>query len=221
MEDLYYDLLWKYRTALIPSTFLMSRYHKEVMELYLKFDVKEPERLVAMPLSSLLGSVVPSANYQREEMISDLESLRNHQPEGEWERLRALYRLFTLRQEGNPADTETTTLEQGIAEQNLQDVAKGEKSSPPKCVTFLCYGDVERRVYEDELTWWWSGQSPEEKKDLTVDVRLYDVEDVEPTIKMWKTGITPGKLTPRVQQVWFLVESMLKSMRGPKSGDQI
>ncbi|CAG7723139.1 unnamed protein product, partial [Allacma fusca] len=61
------------------------------MELYLKFDVKEPERLVAMPLSSLLGPVVPSANYQRKDVISDLESLRNYQMEGEWERLRALY----------------------------------------------------------------------------------------------------------------------------------
>ncbi|CAG7815737.1 unnamed protein product [Allacma fusca] len=221
MKDLYYDLLWKYRTALIPSTFLMSRYHKEVMELYLKFDVKEPERLVAMPLSSLLGPVVPSANYQREEVISDLESLRNHQPEGEWERLRALYRLFTLRQEENPANTETTTTEQGVAEANLQDVVKEEKSSSPKCVTFLCYGDVERRVYEDELTWWWSGQSPEEKKDLTVDLRLYDVGDVEPTIKMWKMGITPEELTPRVRQVWYLVECMVKAARGEKSEDHI
>ncbi|CAG7729012.1 unnamed protein product [Allacma fusca] len=94
---------------------------------------------------------------------------------------------------------------------------KEGKEKSLKCATFFCYEGVEIQVYEDDLSWWWSGQSPEEKRDLTVDLRLYDVEDVAPTIKMWKMGITPGKLTPRAPQFWFMVESMVKYAEGTKS----
>ncbi|CAG7816966.1 unnamed protein product, partial [Allacma fusca] len=64
----------------------------------------EHERMTTIPLSSPLGPMVSSASYRQEDMKFDLETLRNLNPEGECERLRALYRLFTLWEEVISAD---------------------------------------------------------------------------------------------------------------------